>query len=362
MGRHQQRRLSPTTWVAALAGLAVAGAIALTMAPANAAPGTVTATFGVTGISGSNCDTQTGGSDIWVAPGDDLKAKTSLAGISVAGINLGLADSLAGLNGTLTIDPKAKTPVVKRLKAATTITLPSLSTGDHKFTFQADALGTSLGLTLPFSISSDAAAAGGKATWNGTIHVTKDAAQCGVSAQAPGGEVSASVTNLPPVHATLPGANLPTAKVTLPNVGSKLPGLPNIPGLGGKSSKPGSGGTKSSTTKYTPPALTVPEQVMPRAVNFGGGGAGFAAPGNDGGTGGSGGYVAPGNNVTSTAAPEPTGTAAENVKAAKKTVDVAQKSQLGGAQLPVLLAIVAILALAAVTAMYAKMYLLGRNS
>ena len=59
------------------------------------------------------------------------------------------------------------------------------------------------------------------------------------------------------------------------------PALPKPPGLGGSggggnggSGKGGSHG--SGGVKYTPPALTVPEQVMPHAVNYGGGG--IAAP------------------------------------------------------------------------------------
>lgn len=79
--------------------------------------------------------------------------------------------------------------------------------------------------------------------------------------------------------------------------------------------------------------MTVPQQVMPHAVNHGG----------VGGTGGS-----DGTGATSPAA---------KIKPSAGG-DLGQHDRLGGAQLPVLLAIAAILALFTVSAMWARTHLL----
>jgi hypothetical protein len=196
--------------------------------------------------------------------------------------------------------------------------------------------------------------AGGQLSWDGSIVASKNT-DCGIAIQTPKGKVSASDHTV-----TLPGVNVSVPN-PVPSILSKLPTPPGLPTGGSSGAAGGHGGKKSGgggTVKYTPPPTTVPEKVMPRAVHYGGGG-GYAPPAA--GSGGGGGVAAPAPqpSVTSTVA-APTTSPAAKVKPAK-TVDLAQHDQLGGAQLPVLLAILAILALSGVTAMYARLYLLRRR-
>ena len=111
---------------------------------------------------------------------------------------------------------------------------------------------------------------------------------------------------------------------------------------------------------YTPPAVTVPEQVMPHAVNVGGSGKRYVAPGAvDPATVG-GHIVAPPDKATATAQPVAHPSDVANAAANKKPVDLSQ-GDVGGTELPVVLAILAILALSVVTAGYARMVLLKRH-
>jgi hypothetical protein len=386
MGRHQEqrRRLSPTTWVAGLAGLAVVGAIALAMAPANAAATTVDAQLTLSGVAYS--DQPTGGSTVGVHPGDSVHFTS--AAIPTAGAPSGLSSVLSGLVGgvaglqvkiTSGNLPGVSYPYLLGTVSNcpgghSSLALNSLAKGTYNFKYVVEKISLLTGLlgkvtgckTTQITPSHDQLGALTKdnvkvsdtATYSGSVVVASDPPKGTIGAQLPQQSVSVKAG---PIHTsvTLPGATLGVPN-PLPSITGKLGSL--LP-KGGKKSTPAS--SKKSTPasiKYTPPALTVPEQVMPHAVNYGGGGGGtgFAAPGGGSGGGNGGGYVAPAPQATTTAAPAPTATA-EPVKAAK-TVDVAQKQTLGGAQLPVLLAILAVLALASVTGMYAKMYLLRKPS
>src|SRR5579859_5440089 len=105
-GRHRTTsRGSSRRWLAGAAGLAIAGAAVLSITPANAATGVVTATFGVTGVSTSNC-------------------KLSTA-------------QIAGLNGKMVIDPGKATAETLPLSATKTLKYTGLTAGNHTYTWTA---------------------------------------------------------------------------------------------------------------------------------------------------------------------------------------------------------------------------------
>jgi hypothetical protein len=200
------------------------------------------------------------------------------------------------------------------------------------------------------------------AVYSGSIVVAVNPPQGQLGIQLPKQSISVKAG---PIHTSV---NLPGATVGVPNpIPSVTKILGNLPGLGGKGGGGTGGGHKGgsgSNVNYTPPALTVPERVMPHAVNFGGaqgtGGAAYAAPGVGNG-GNVGGHVVAPPLPSSTAAPAANPSNVANAQPGKKPVDLSSKGDLGGQQLPVLLAIVAILALSAVTAAYARMVLLRKH-
>src|SRR6478752_2675845 len=96
-GRHavtrQRRRLTaPSTWIAVVSALIAVSAIALGMAPAQAAS-TVGVQLTLSGVASS--DNPTGGTTVGVHPGDSVVMHASA--IPTAGAPAGLSDALAGL-------------------------------------------------------------------------------------------------------------------------------------------------------------------------------------------------------------------------------------------------------------------------
>jgi hypothetical protein len=197
------------------------------------------------------------------------------------------------------------------------------------------------------------------ATYSGSIVVATNPPAGHIGVQLPSQSVSVKAG---PVHTSV---NLPGATVGVPNplpaITSHLPKAPGLPGSnsgGGQNSGSQNSGGKGNVD-YTPPALTVPEQVMPHAVSYGGrGGTKYSLPGRSV----AGHVVAPPKpeQPTATASPVTHPSEVANAQAGKKTVDLADGGGFGK-QLPVVLAIAAILALSVVTAAYARMVLLRRN-
>ncbi|MGH8860037.1 MAG: hypothetical protein ACRDVG_02180 [Jatrophihabitantaceae bacterium] len=205
-------------------------------------------------------------------------------------------------------------------------------------------------------LTKDKIAVSRTSTYTATVVVATNPPSGQIGVQLPKQSISVGAG---PIHTSV---NLPGATVGVPN---PLPGivsnLPNLPGTGG-----GTGGTKNgpgSNVNYTPPALTVPERVMPHAVNFGGAaGTGYAAPGGAVGAANVvGGHIVAPAQATTTAAPVVDPSNVANAQPANKTTDLSSKDGLSGAQLPAVLAILAILALSGVTAAYARMYLLRKS-
>src|SRR6476469_7188375 len=96
-GRHQvaaDRRVPPrrprVRWLVGVAGAAALSAtlVALNAGWAGATVDPVRATFGVTGVATSNCPVSTGGTDVYVKPGQELDVKTSIVGLTLQGVPL----------------------------------------------------------------------------------------------------------------------------------------------------------------------------------------------------------------------------------------------------------------------------------
>ncbi|MEO8887717.1 MAG: hypothetical protein ABI301_04200, partial [Jatrophihabitantaceae bacterium] len=91
-GHREIERTRGRRWLAAGAGLAVAGAAVLAMTPASAAStpkpnyhaGSDRATFTATGVLDSNCKVSTGGTEVWIKPGDLINFDSAAAGIDLA--------------------------------------------------------------------------------------------------------------------------------------------------------------------------------------------------------------------------------------------------------------------------------------
>ncbi|MGN6606476.1 MAG: hypothetical protein ACTHMS_05620 [Jatrophihabitans sp.] len=351
--RHGQRSTTPRPglrWLAGAVGVGLAGAAVLAGSPAGAASGDdVTAVFSVTGVSTSNCSVSTGGADVYIKPGAELDAKVSAVGITLLGLPIATS-GLALFDGTLTIDPKSQHPIVEKLDDSSVAKINGLSSGNHSFTFEGSVTPVNALLTNLSTLK--LLGAGAALDYAGTIHVTNDAPNCGVAVQVPGPSVSVSVTGLPPIQVSVPPVN-----VSVPvDPGQVLSNLP----LPGKTPAPGKTTTPSKFT-YTPPAPSVPEQVVPSGTNI-------VLPGTTGG-GYFGGSTAAGAPVGQ--ATTPTTSTAPSASASAKPVDKADiakakhqdlaSAKAPSAQLPVVLAILAVIALAVVTATYARLYLLRRS-
>ena len=384
-GRHAQFAVGGRVriWLAGLGVAFAAILVALFVVPsgsagaapkANYTPGSDTATFTVTGVLDHNCLISTGGTEIWIKPGDDIKFASSLAGISVgdavAGQTLGgLLNGLlqpgqvAGLDVTAQIY-SGKTAQTITVAGGKTTTFPgktqqALSAGDHKITWQATGLALLPGLNKSsIPLSSSALKSGAELSWTGVVHVTKSAPQCKLSVSTPQAKISVG-----PVHVSVPPMNVSVPGVTLPT------SLPTVPNLNPSSTAPttkttGTNGTTSTAPTYRPPAVSVPQEVVPAGdgsdnSNGGAGDGGFRL----GLTGtGSTSQLAAGSSGTSGSGSPTSGAQSENGSGSSSPVDLASSSSAPSGQLPVLLAILAVITLAMVAGIYARLYLLGRTS
>jgi hypothetical protein len=359
-GRHQAgpRRRPRLRWLVGVAGGAALAAtlVVLTSGTAGASVDPVKATFGVTGVSTSNCPISTGGTDVYVLPGQELDVKSSIVGLTLLGVPLDLS-KLASLDGALIINPKSANPI--KLDITNTIQkVTGLTTGNHawKWTVRTVKVGT---LAVPLGLSSDALKAGAKLTWTGTIHVTSAAANCGIAVQLPSVSASVSVTGLPPI-----GVGIPGVKVSVPvNVPTSVP-TGNLPGTGGSKTGSNDGGHPHSSKPANNP-IPVPARVVPGAD-----GSGLLGSGID-----FGGVLPGANSIDSGQVPdvpaEPRSGSGANTAAGlpdqtsagkNKTIDLAASEPASTGEVWVVLAIVAVIALAFVAATYARLYLMKRGS
>jgi hypothetical protein len=354
----QVRRPGARWLVGAALGAAVAATlIGVTSGSAGAVDNPVKATFGVTGVATNNCKVSVGGTDVYVKPGQELDVKTSIIGLTLLGVPLDLS-KLASLDGALVIDPGSAHPT--KLDITNTLQkVDGLTAGDHKWSWTVSTVKVGL-LKVPLGLSSSALKAGAKLSWNGTIHVTPNAANCGIAVQLPSVSASVSASGLPPIGISIPGVKV-SVPVTVP---TGLPTLGN-PG-GGNGGSTGSGGGHHSSGGQPPVVnnpIPVPAKVVPSGdsggligstIDFGGLPAGSAGGGPTALANGGGPAGAPTKAVAAKVAPK-------QLEAGKRPIQYASSPASTG-EVWVVLAIVAVIALAFVAATYARLYLLKRGS
>lgn len=373
-------------FAAVLAALLAVVAMLLGSAPAQASS-TVEVQLTLSGVASP--DNPTGGSQVGVHPRDTVILRASA--IPTAGAPAGLSGTLSGLvAGVAGVQVKITDgnlpgvghyPVtlgkVAHCGGIASLPLRSLAKGTYSFHYVVQRISLlNVGGVLSSSkkcskttitptrdqlgaLSKNNVKVTDNATYSGSIVVASKPPAGQIGVQVPSQSVSVKAG---PVHTSV---NVPGATVTVPNpvpgITSHLPKPPGLPGLPGNNGGGNNGGSHNSggNVNYTPPALTVPEQVMPHAVSYGGGGGTkYTLPARSVG----GHVVAPPaqQRVTATASPVSDPSNVANAEAGKKNVDIADGSGLGK-QLPVVLAIVAILALSVVTAAYARMVLLRKH-
>lgn len=379
-GRHARpaRRRSGLRWIAGAAGLAVAAATVLATAPAGAST-TTTAQLSLSGVADKA--NILGGTTIGVHPGDTVDFKASAlptAGLDNIPLLGGLVNQLLSPllgqyqvvvsfsadfpGGARTVTVGGPTSGACKGTPDVPVTFPQA--GTYTFSWKVQyVLPVLLGCSKSGVSSSDlnllkqaGVALNASNQWTGKIVVADNPPAGGISIQLPGVSVAPSL----PVVGQLPTVGLPN--VAVPTIPVSIPSLPNLLPGGGKTTSPGTGGGSSSGNSggpgYTPPPLTIPELVMGGGV---GGGGGFGGVVPD-----SGGALQIDSGLSDVVAPvAPTETASVppidfGAPKPQNTVELAA-NRAPAAQLPVLLAILAIIALSLVTATYARLFLLRRN-
>lgn len=382
-GRHQERPLGRRglRWLSGAAGLAVAGAAVFAMTPASAAGSTTPAQLSLSGVATQG--NVLGGTTIGVHPGDTVDFQASAlptAGLTnIPTIGAALNSLLGGLTGSqyqvvahfsASFPGGARTvtlggPTSGQCKGATDLPVTFPSTGTYAFSWTVQYVapglfgcsvggpnGSDLNLLKSAGVALNAAN-----QWTGQIVVATNPPPPGISIQLPSLGAAPSlpvVGNLPTL--SLPSLTLPTIPLNVPSIVSGLP-LPGAPGS--SSGNPGGGTSGGGTSPVVPvPAPTgecVPCEVVPNPTAF----PGFGAVGPDAGSVTHLGSLLPDGQGASSAAPQPSSSSAP-VTTTTKTIDLAA-NKAPAAQMPVVLAIIAIIALSLVTATYARLYLLRRN-
>lgn len=368
-GRHQTPAGSRPRlrWLAAAAlslVLALAAVLGFSLSAAGAAT-TVKAQLTLSGLV--DAQNPVGGSQIGVHPGDTVEITPSTAPtagldqLGLGGLVSGLLNTLAGFQVTADL---AGLPGGHANTVITSSTQPLSFTfpkaGTYNFTWSAQQV-TLLGI-VPIQLNGNQLAQAGiklnaSNQYVGQIVVSDNPPAGGLGIQLPSIAVHPSV----PVLGQLPSVSLPGTSLTLgPNPLGSLGGLT---GGGGSSGSTGTSGSKPGGSSSSGQTLPVPALVVPGGGNFGvvgGGGGGIfnALPLPDlANTGTSNGLLPLGSSSSSSAAAAP---ASHQSPAADKTVGLATPKSATG-QLSVVLALIAIIALALVAGVYAKLYVLRRD-
>ena len=360
-GRHEGAPRSGLRWLAGAVGLAVAaGATVIAMAPAQASGATVDAQLSLSGVV--TASSPIGGSIVGVHPGDTVKFSASTA--PTAGLNaLGLGNLVSGLLNALakfqvTVDFSGLPggAAATTLSGAQTKSFTFPTAGTYNFTWSAQQI--SLLGVVPINLNgNELAAAGIKLNaanqYVGSVVVATNPPSGGISIQLPGVTLAPSL----PVVGQLP--TLAIRAPVLPTLG--VPSLPGLPGGSHTPSGPSSSG--STGVNYTPPPTTIPEEVVPK-----GDGVGGSVSGNQNSSSGFGNSLPDLGGAIGTSGAAPSGGSSSSAEAlvAGPRKPGANQAELAAnpapsAQMPVLLAIIAIIALSLVTATYARLYLLRRS-
>jgi hypothetical protein len=315
------------------------------------------ATFTVLGVLDSNCLISTGGTEIWIKPGDAIKFDSSLVGLNLAGLPVHIG-AIAGLNVNAVIDGGTDHQQSFSVAGGKTTAFPGtkwqpLAAGDHKLAWTATGVSLLTGLNLPLSVG--ALKSGASLSWSGVIHVTNDAPQCKLSVGTPKTQISVGPikVTVPPINVTVPGITVPTSLPSIPDLN------PSPPGKTSEAPKPG----KSTSTSAGQPLLPVPARVVPQGSGdgvFGNVGAGNYAPGALPDVSSQLGNLSPLLPVTATSAQPNNGPAQQNSTGKNKTIDLAA-GRAASSQIPVILAVLAMIALVLVAGTYARLFLLRKT-
>ena len=396
--RHRQSsgRSIGTLGVALTAVFGLIASSLLLSAPADAAT-TARAQLTATGVATGT--SPTGGTVVGVHPGDSVRFAGRLAPTAGVPAGLGgLVDGLLNVAGSVRVVanfsalPGGRANTVLQGSTTKQFSFPRL--GRYNFTYKLQRvtvklidLGGLLGGTKRQTTITDINLDGNQLRkagvklnasnqYIGTVVVARRPPQGGISVQLPKVKVAPSapvVGQLPTV--TVPRVSVPTVtvpKVKVPKVKIPKLTLPKVPtgnNSGGGSSSPSS----KSGLNYTPPGPTIPEQVVPQnpgdqlyvGSNGGSGVSGITTDPAGGGGGFNGLLPDGGSNAGSlqTGRVSVTDTTPAAAPVGKEnTVDLAADPGSPSSQLPVLLAILAIIVLAVVAGTYARLFLLKRSS
>lgn len=372
---HRWRRV-----LAGLTGLGVAGAVLLAMSPAQAATHNDRAQLSLSGLADKN--NPAGGSRIGIHPGDSVTF--SAASVPTAGLaKLGLSNLIPTvdnlLNGATRFQVRAnfaKLPGGHNgtvLRGHKTAHFTFAHTGTYAFTWtvqKVTVFSTILGKQTKTSTinlnGNELRQAGIKLNarnqYVGQVVVRKHPPAGGISVQLPKVKVAPSapgVGQLPTLKA--PGVRLPTVHTSIP----KVPGVPGLP-TGGNHHRGGGThhgtGTGPGPKNFPGPPVSVPEEVVPRgntAVTIPGSDKLGALPVYHGSN-----AFAPGAGVSNSAPGTHTAVHRQprSAQAAKRRpLGMATKPSTPSGQLPVLVAIISIIALALVAGTYARLFLIRRK-
>ncbi len=359
------------------AGVAVgiaASAAVFAALPAQAAS-TVNAQLSFSGLATSS--SPAGGKVVGIHPGDSVTF--TAASVPTAGLNqLGVGSLLNGLLGGITsVEYKMHLPanfpggardvLVGSGPGAVPSFTASFPAGDYNFTW--DAYSVTLLPLLPPSVNLLNLAADGnqlkavgvalnaKSEWEGEVVASASPPAGGISVQLPTVSAQPSL----PVVGTLPPVKVPG--VTTPTIPTS--GLPGLPGVGGSSgtTNPGSSTSTSpgSVLHYKPTGPTIADKTMPKGYGSGSGiGGSYVQPGlNNAINAPALNFQGSGSSASRTAATNTAATPA--AKPGQSSVDLASTNAHSAVTgLPALLVVLAVLALSAATAFYARTFLIHR--
>lgn len=382
-GRHRSAGKASVGLIALIGGIVALLASVLASGTASAAT-TVKAQLSLSGVA--TASSPTGGTTVGIHPGDSVTISASTAptqgleALGLDGLLGGLLNGIAGFQVTADFShlPDGKASTVLKSSTATTFTFPKAGTYDFTWTAQRVTL---LGL-VPIDLNGNQLAAAGiklnaDSEYVGQIVVAADPPKGGVSVQLPKVQASPSIPvvgNLPTV--TVPRVSVPTLPVSIPTsgLGNLIP-KPK-PSSSTHTAKPKPAGKpkpQAQVAYQAPPAQTIPDMVVPKgngvpSIDLGnlGGKAPTLSLDSFGVEPGSAANVGGSQVQVGDASSPLTAASGSDVNDAKLPPVAQDQIELASnpeptSQLPVLLAIAAILALATVTALYARMYLLNKS-
>jgi hypothetical protein len=373
-GRHEDRAHAHVglRWIVATAALLTLLLSFAAVGPASAATRTDDAQISLTGLVDES--NPTGGSQLGVHPGDSVRLSASAAPtakVKSLANSLGLGSLLSSLLSTVDFQVRANFAGLPGganntvLSGSKNVTFKFPKAGTYRFSWQAEKV--SVGLLgksiVPIELNGNQLKRAGlelnaSNSYVGQIVVAKNPPKGGISVQLPGVTVAPKL----PVVGKLPKVGLPG--VTLPTVPVTVPDLNPTKGTGktGTKAKPSAASSGPGLT-YTPPGLTIPDMVVPKGSSGQGGSVGqdVLADGSNGllpdsavnGGGGGGGKAALGGQSQDLPAYNPGN---------NNTIELASEAGTPSSQVPVILAILAIIALALVAGTYARLFLLKKQS